>query len=547
MKNILGQFFKLKSFKSEQQAALSKIRKVKVIAINISHKDPKFISYKLDKKVTDKMALILAKIKSAYEIAYNLDPDSEILITWREYGLTDASRSKSINNDDKKDFLVEIQNLVKINPTLSVLVGPTLIRKEQTLKEIPKLKAYYNELSWVGRLESPNISSMWGTTINKHFQANQKVIGDMVDEQKFRVVKNSAYFVKKDSIQPIAKKAPYREIEQHTAIDFSKCYGDDFCKPEPATVFRPGKGRSKSSYFTLPNGKQALLQICREHMLGVVVPFDWHNKIVDAHFVLSASIPPQLDKIRGKHAFFVDNDYFPLHIVSNIADLADESMDLSVLSLFDDSNTLVKVKSFCPIQFYLISFLETLPYLDFSCKNFIELLKNYITLETIFTMSKYENIVNLINKHYKESYNSPAKRVMLYETMLRVVEELQIRFGSEYLDKFLPKNNKVPLNKKELVMTTLEEARKLQDLDYLSITAKIAGIDLDEKDFKGLFIYELGDYRLLSNDIDQPLDFEQTGNSANVGDVDIEETNDGAQLSDIDKDDVSQDLLGLTI
>ncbi|MGQ3889754.1 hypothetical protein ACQUW5_12080 [Legionella sp. CNM-1927-20] len=564
MKSILVQFFNLSTSRPQQQADLTKTKKVKVIAINISHKDPEFISYKLNKNTQEKMALILEKVKSAYEIAHNLDPDSEILITWREYGLTDEKRSKSIDNKDKRMFLAEIQKLVRTNPTLSVLVGPTLIRKEQTSEAISRLEKYYNELSWIDKLEKPDVPNIWGKpTVNKHFRDNQKVITDMVGKPTFSIVKNSAYFLRKDSIQPIAKKAPYGEIEEHTAIDFSKYYGADSCKREPYTVFRPGKGRSKNSFFTLPNDKQALLQICREHWLGAAVPLNMQNEIVDAHFVLSASISPQLDKIRGKHTFFVDNDYFPLHLVRNIEDLADDSIDLSVLSLFDNSNTLVKVRSFCPIQFYLISFLENLPYADGSCKSFVDVLRHHIKLGPIFEISEYEKIIKLINKEYIESNNSPEKRVMLYEAMLRVVEELQIRYGKEFVDKFLSKNNKVPINKKDLVTDTLVEAWMLEDFNYLRKTATIAGIDLNEKDSAGLFIYDLGSYTSLRNEPDQPLDVDQTDDRAQVGDADADQPNDGAQVDDADADqpndgaqvgdvhveqvnDISQDLLKLT-
>ncbi|MFJ1267835.1 hypothetical protein ACD661_04570 [Legionella lytica] len=408
------------------------LNNLKVIAIDINHKHPAFIHYKTGKNAREKMRLLMDKIISAYEQARALTPDAEILVTWREYGITDAKSAKLITNTDKNVFLAEIKKLVNERPMLSILVGPTLIQKKRDQESIPSLIKYYQDLSWVSALEGNNERGIFGQPlINKHLEANFDEV-KQIKKGPFYTVKNSAYWVSKSEgavkIQPIAKKSPFNEINKHTIMDYSSSSGGALLPKETNTVFQPAKGLGKNSFFKLPNNQRAVLQICREHGLGIVVPMR-NKETVDVHFVLSASIHPHLDKIYGKHAIFVDNDYFPLHLVKDQESTLDKSVELSVICLFDNSNTLIPVKPFCPLQLFVKPLLEKLSK-DTSNQDWINELKKYVKSILLLEQKEYMELINLIDKELIKK-NSPEKNMALYEIGMKLIEETQIRYGDE--------------------------------------------------------------------------------------------------------------------
>ncbi|STX28496.1 Uncharacterised protein [Legionella beliardensis] len=465
-----------------------KDKKLHVIAIDIGHKDPAFISYKRHKSAQEKIQLLVNKIITAYEKAQAINSNANILITWREYGITDAKDAKYITNNDKKYLLDEIKKLVAANPNLSILVGPTLIKKEREFNNIAKVKNYYRELAWVDDLEPLSHRDVFDNIKNKHFTANLKEVDNI--KGPFNSVKNSAYYVSRDEkqlvVQPIGKKAPYMEVNRHTTFDYSRGgFILENLAPTPNTVFQPGKGRGKNSFFKLSNtNTRALLQICREHGLNLFVPRD-NQEIVDIHFVLSASIIPQLDKIRGKHAVFIDNDYAPVHIVKDPDNLSDDSFSLSVLSLFDDTNTFRPVAPFCPLQLFLKGCLERLQESN-TCKTLIDSLTTYI--ETHHFFDEEGDLIRLISKEYAME-NSAEKNIALFEIMSKLIEELQLRKGDSQTRELLNNNNQMPINRKEFITNSTVIAYVNEDYNYLKTVFKSLDVKLEELNKK-----DFGDY-----------------------------------------------------
>ncbi len=459
-------------------------KKTRVIAIDINHNHPEFYQYKTGKNTREKIRLLLDKISSAYEQAHALTPEAEILITWREYGLTDANNSKFINNHDKKNLLEEIKRLVNEKVMLSILIGPTLIQKKRERDSLPKLNKYYQNLSWISTLEPKNEPGFFGNMlIRQHLQANHDEIRQ-IKKTPFYTVKNSAYFVSKSeekiNVQPIAKKAPYNEINQYTTVTS----GSDCPRKESNTVFQPGKGRGKDSFFKLPNDKSALLQICREHVLGVAVPRE-NMETVDVHFVLSASILPKLNNIRGKHAIFIDSNYAPLHLVKSPKDSSDDRVELSVLCLFDNSNQLVPVKPFCPLQFSLKPLLKKLPE-NGSNQQFINKLKKHLNATRLLEQDEYMNIINLIDHEFEKSDNSPERNIALYEMGIKVVDETRMRYGVKVMNNML-KEKQFPQCRKDLLTLVIvnaylanENNDEGSDMSYLNIIFKYLNVSRSE-------------------------------------------------------------------
>lgn len=281
-------------------------QEVAVISLDLKMTDEGFIKYNA-LPVEDKIDLLYERMLKVCEELKKKEPNSQWIIAWREYGITDAN-SKFISNEMKHYLKKTMQSLTKRYPQLTIIAGTVATKKHFSAAEykskLSKIKKYYKQHEWIYKSENQSAVEQKLFHYKKLKELKKKKIDEGID-----VIRNTTYiFSENKCVARHDKVAPYFEtanVGQRWVLMDENADLTDMVNTN--RVFQPGNKKNNSTRFTLKKADISMspidivFEICKEHIAGVVANEEKNKKtIADLHFVLGYGATIELDKIRAK-------------------------------------------------------------------------------------------------------------------------------------------------------------------------------------------------------------------------------------------------------
>lgn len=317
-----------------------------VVAIDLSRWDNQINEY-ANLSTFNQIDLLELHIKKIYESIRKTDPDSKIVIAWREYGITGQGmdlENRPISTK-AKDYLKEkMSALCQELPNLTIVSGTVAVRKAVNFEKLKTVHGYYKNHEWIEQIENSNPKNRDKHLTSWHKNAIDKVLNERLEEAdpEANVIRNVCYIFNGKKILRHDKKAPMDETTKHE-------------------FFQPAKGRNFQSIFEI-DGDLIGVEICREHALGALQKeaFESKSKKPLLHFIVSDSIKTDLDKLHGAYAVHLDSMDHPKLILLQGHAEANVEVELYNYNILDPKaeSELVLVQPVYPFMFKLLDYIE---------------------------------------------------------------------------------------------------------------------------------------------------------------------------------------------
>lgn len=324
------------------------MKETAIVALDINSEDPNFESYN-KKSADEKINFIANRIEKICEELNKKEPDSQWIVAWREYGITEAD-SKFISNESKKLLKEKMTALTEKFPKLTILSGTVATNKyvneEKYQTKVSSLEQQYKKSEWIDQEETKKEKKEEGTS-DPQFSLHRDLIKKKYKKasEGTNIVRNTSYiFSSGKCIARHDKTSPYYETsdstEWHKRLNPFKRYKTMVKN----TLFQAGNKQENPSHIVLSSGDVLGLELCREHFLGVLKKNNQEQLIkTDFHFVLGYQIEVQLDKIQADYFVLLDNTIKPQLIIAkdlNEAELHQLPVRLYQNDLLTDVNNL---------------------------------------------------------------------------------------------------------------------------------------------------------------------------------------------------------------
>ncbi len=349
---ISHQFFKSEeNSKVEMQGAVQKDPELAIIALDVLKNDNYFAYSKLT--AISKIIYLKNVILNAYDQILKLHSHVDwVIVAWREYAITDPS-SKSIDAITKKFLIEELRGLTKSCPKLIIIAGGTLIRKNINADKLEKIKSYYEDLQVIKKIEKELNQS-------KQFEKYEAALDSYIANVP---TLNGIYFTELTNTTAVFfqgkrgshnKVAPFDEhipgfMHTNSFIDF------DY-------VFKPGrKDKSSSPFFALDNGLNVVVEICREHGIGLAKKCG-ADKPIDIHVIASASISIIVAHLlrEAKYGALHVDSMHEASFISSTAESHCKPLNAYRIDITKEQLSLVPIKRIYPLHFQLMDCFENL-------------------------------------------------------------------------------------------------------------------------------------------------------------------------------------------
>lgn len=233
-------------------------------------------------------------------------PESTWIVVWREYGITEGLKERSITSNTKKLLKNEMSELVAKYPNLRIVAGTVATRSEKTLEQTKKYVSQYTNKSIGAILEVQKKKDEYEVSeFYDQISRFKKILEDKDRkiEKNVIVMRNTCYIFEPDRIQRREKNIPYNELDSIVDKNIDK-----------STVYRIGKeDKSVSPFITIKTlqGNEVILgiEICREHSFGFLINYPKEMSLPDIHFVLSDTIALVSKNFYGSYIIHVDSRF----------------------------------------------------------------------------------------------------------------------------------------------------------------------------------------------------------------------------------------------
>lgn len=285
-----------------------------IVALDINTDDSNFLNYN-SKTAKEKIDFLAQRIEKVCQTLASSEPDSNWIISWREYGVTDPN-SRYISNDDKKYLKDVMCKLSAKHPQLTIISGTAETKKhfakDDAANEIKKVEGFYTQAIIDEVTE--------GAT---HFAEVEKAVKHK-HPHGIDVARNTAYIFSNGAcVGRHDKHMPFIEL---TAEKKWYSAGNSTKRNNHLAdaIYQPADKKDKSAIFTIGKDEDALslgIEICREHCIGTLLSEVKDKGVIPSlQLIISEGMSPEIDKITSEYVILLDDTIKPQLLVTKNVD-----------------------------------------------------------------------------------------------------------------------------------------------------------------------------------------------------------------------------------
>lgn len=390
-------------------------KRIILVAINIDEGKKYFEQYNILTPIK-KIDCIAERIELVCKTLKETEPHSQIIITWRENGITTNKDAKAISREDFSYFKEKVKQIIKTFNHLDLMIvsGATSI-----YKKIPKEKL----TTYLNRYKSLDSTYLDQIAMAERTRAQQQTLSEadlQIDWHKDKTqalthsndselyaVYVSSIIVNGDEIQETRKIAPYEETERQNHLS--------------PVVYRPTKDEHyRPVFFSQDKSKSKVtigVEICRENSLLILASLENAPFI---HILNSDFIPTIPEYSNSPYLFHVDS-FFGATLVKIPENFTDPALANETDVVYYVTELMGKFKLYGPED----------PCTPFTCKMLT--LTNQIMLE----MSNDPAERKALNAFKLAIYESISESE---DTLLAVAIEQIVKYHALFFSEKIPSN-----------------------------------------------------------------------------------------------------------